>query len=229
MHNLLLKWKIFDTLMTSLNIKREPKRLTMTPCKKLKLKDIAIIEAGYPFRGRIQEVVDGDVQVIEPKSVLSSGELDEQGWTKTNLVGKRVPTLLEEGDVLFLGRGGYHLAVEVPEVNFKTVCSPNFFVIRCKPDFKKEINLSFVAWQLNQRPAQSYFNRCKDGSLQPHIKRAVLEDVNLYLPSINEQNTIAQMHKLQMKEQKLLLSLIENRQRQMTALAEAFREKQKDK
>ncbi len=77
----------------------------------------------------------------------------------------------------------------------------------------------FVAWQLNQLPAQCYFDREAEGSAAKSIKRPALERVSLSLPAIKEQGTILNLHK-NLYEQKLIYrELIKNADKTMKNIA----------
>ena len=78
---------------------------------------------------------------------------------------------------------------------------------------------AFIAWQLNQIPAQRYFFNSAEGSLYVSIRKQVLEDTPLVLPSIERQRQLISMQLCALKEKKTLQRLIENRQQQINAIA----------
>ena len=77
----------------------------------------------------------------------------------------------------------------------------------------------FISWQLNQIPAQRYFKTTAEGSNYVSIRRQVLEDVPITLPSIEKQAQLVALHTSAVKEQKTLQKLITNRQQQLDAIA----------
>ncbi len=75
---------------------------------------------------------------------------------ETVLNTKKQPDWLENGDVLFVAKGAKHYSVLVEQVLERTVCSPHFFMVRLKPEFKDMIVPTSYAGN-NQQPAQRYF------------------------------------------------------------------------
>ncbi|MEO9276145.1 hypothetical protein ABFY09_15030 [Marinomonas sp. 5E14-1] len=73
----------------------------------------------------------------------------------------------------------------------RTVCSPHFFVVRLKPEFKDVIVPDFLCWQLNQQPAQRYFKATAEGSMYRSIRRQVLENVPIKVLKLEKQKQLA--------------------------------------
>ena len=81
------------------------------------------------------------------------------------------------------------------------------------------MNPLFIAWQLNQKPVQQYLRKSAEGSTQINIRKPVLGDVELAIPDIAQQNTIAKLYEASLKENELLHQLIDNRQQQLNSIA----------
>ena len=186
-----------------------------------KLKDIADIRLGHPFRGSIEGDECGDVHVVQMRDTNDSGEVDGSNLVRTFLTGRKKPDWLQKGDILFVAKGANHYAAIVDDgvLPGQSVCSPHFFLVRIKPK-KHVIALpAFIAWQLNQIPAQRYFFNSAEGSLYVSIRKQVLEDTPLVLPSIERQRQLISMQLCALNEKKTLQRLIENRQQQINAIA----------
>lgn len=138
---------------------------------------------------------------------------------ETVLMTKKQPDWLQNGDVLFVAKGAKHYSVLVEQVLERTVCSPHFFVVRLKPEFKDVIVPDFLCWQLNQQPAQRYFKATAEGSMYLSIRRQVLENVPIKVLKLEKQKQLAALHRCGVREQKVLQKLIENRQQQLEAIA----------
>ena len=185
----------------------------------LRLSDIADIRLGHPFRGTVKQYDNGDVNVVQVRDTEPTGEINQYTMVETVLNTKKQPCWLQNGDVLFVAKGAKHYSVLVEQVLERTVCSPHFFVVRIKAEFKDMILPDFLCWQLNQQPAQRYFKTTAEGSMYLSIRRQVLENVPIKVLKFERQKQLAEMHRCGVKEQKVLQKLIENRQQQLEAIA----------
>lgn len=183
------------------------------------LRDVADISSGHPFRGSVEPDTDGDVYVIQVRDTQQSGEIVIDEMIKTTLTNKKKPDWIIPGDVLFVAKGAKHYSAIVENVPTQTVCSPHFFLIRVKPKYKSTVTPEFICWQLNQLPAQRYFQTTAEGSLYLSIRRQILENTPITLLPLDTQKRITEMYKCAVKEQKVLQQLIENRQQQLDAMA----------
>lgn len=187
--------------------------------KNVKLYEIADIRLGHPFRGTIKPDEKGDVQVIQVRDTEETGEINTSRLIKTILQTKKQPDWLQNGDVLFVAKGARHHSVLVENISERTVCSPHFFMMRLKPEFKNTILPAFLCWQLNQQPAQRYFKATAEGSMYLSIRRKVLENVPIKVLELEKQRQLIALHQCGVQEQKTLQKLIENRQQQLEAIA----------
>lgn len=183
------------------------------------LSDLFLIQAGYPFRGAIQEYSDGSVKVVQPKDITDLGELSDDNLVSTELPGKREADWLKRGDLLFIAKGPKQLACYVDRDLDKTTCAASLFLLQIKPLWKDSVDPLFIAWQLNQAPSQQYFQKNAEGSLHVSIRKPVLGATKIALPHISTQRIIAQFYAASLKENALLYKLIDNRQQQLNAIA----------
>ncbi len=187
--------------------------------QELRLCDIADIRLGHPFRGTVKQYDKGDVNVVQVRDTGPTGEINQATLVQTELSTKKQPDWLQNGDVLFVAKGAKHYSALVQQVLEHTVCSPHFFVVRIKAEFKDMILPDFLCWQLNQQPAQRYFKATAEGSMYLSIRRQVLENVPIKVLTLEKQKQLTAMHRCAVKEQKVLQKLIENRQQQLEAIA----------
>lgn len=175
------------------------------------------IKPGHPFRTRIQGTPDGEVRVVQMKDVGEDGAVHWDETARTNLTGKKKPNYLKAGDVLLTARGNRTYAVCLGEVPDLAVCAPHFFLLRIKPG----VNLlpAFLAWQLNQAPAQRYFEKSAEGSWHRSIRRPVLEALPLKVPEVDLQEKVVSMAALARREADALKQLIENREQMLKSIA----------
>lgn len=186
----------------------------------MRLKQIATINAGYPFRGKIPEVPGSAMVAVQMKDVSLTEGIRWSDCLETELTGKREPDYLTTGDILVAARGSHNYAVQVDQaldiIGKQAVAAPHFFVISLK---KKDILPEFLVWLLNQTPAQRYFEQNAEGTLTKSIRRSVLEDVPVVVPPLAKQRAIISMAATLRDEHKLIQKLVSNGERMMSAIA----------
>lgn len=174
------------------------------------------VRPGFPFRGAIDALAPGDVGVIQMRNV-EEGIVDWSKLARVTLPTKRAPDLLEVGDVIFATRGRRNFAVVLEQIPGPAVCSPHFFVLRSRDP--QRLLPAFLAWQINQRPAQDYLQQAATGSHILNITRAAIESLPLSIPPAAVQRTIVELADAARRERDLFSALIANRQDQLSAVA----------
>lgn len=177
---------------------------------------IAAISAGYPFRGKIDELPEGEVSVIQMRNADPASGIDWQNLSRVKLPRASEKAFLAKGDIILSTRGGRNIAYCIEERQERVVCSPHFFVIRAK---RRTILPEFLAWQMNQKPAQDHFVAGATGSYILNLKREVVEQLRIVVPPLAEQYHIVEFERAAKAERALLTRLIENRTIEMTAIA----------
>lgn len=182
-----------------------------------KLSDLTKTLPGYPFRGKIDHVSSGDTRVIQMKDVSDTGRVDWDELVRTELKGRRKPDFLEPGDILFLVRGNHNFAVHLDEAPFPTVISPHFLLLKVKRN--AELLPAFLAWQINQAPAQRYLDASAEGTVQRSIRKGVLEDLPLVVPDLETQRLVVNYAQAARSEAEAYMELIANRERELKVVA----------
>lgn len=181
------------------------------------LGEVATISAGYPFRGTVDDLQHGDVGVVQMRNVDAEAGVNWDAVQRITLPSKRAPTFLAAGDIIFTTRGARNYALALNEVPGRAVCSPHFFVIRSRDP--NRIAPAFLAWQINQRPAQEYFQREATGSHILNIRREVIENLPVAVPPVATQHIIVALAEAVHAERAALTRLIDNRNQQLEAIA----------
>lgn len=187
--------------------------------------EVAQIAAGHPLRSAVDDFPAGETGVIQMRNVDAEMGVDWVGVSRIELPPARRIELLNPGDVIFSTRGARTYAAALGEIPFPTVCSPHFFVLRV---WDQAIVPRFLAWQINQAPAQEYLQREATGSHILNIRREVIERLEIVIPSLARQMAIVAFAEAAAREKQLLAGLIENRQQQMNALADGLRATEKE-
>lgn len=186
----------------------------------LTIAEVVALQAGYPFRGAIEEAPDGDVLAVQMKDVDPESGVSWGGAIRTTLGGRKQPDWLSAGDLLFVAKGARFYAVCIDEPPTLAVCAPAFFHLRVNTP--ATVDPAFLAWQINQPPFQRLLQQAAEGSGQLSIRRPVLEALPLHIPAMSQQRAIATLASLARRERQALAQLIRNRERQLNALAEGL-------
>jgi len=189
--------------------------------QKLPLRSLAIIQPGYPFRGKLPIDGNGDAYAVQFRHIVLGEPLsDKHGKTldRVKLPGRKRPDYLQSGDVIFMAKGTRNHAAVVGKVPPNTVCTPNFYCIRLHSD-SSGLMPEFLAWELNHINAQRYFAVCSQGSATPSITKSQLSDLPIVIPPIEQQKFMVKLADAATRERQLLNQLIENRQLMINAVA----------
>ena len=187
---------------------------------KTKLGDLAHIRAGHPFRGAVEAVPEGAVAVVQMKDILPAGGVDWSSAVRTELVGRKEPDWLSDGDLLFVSRGSRYFAVCVDSPPAPAVCGPHLFHLTVKA--RELLMPEFLAWVVGQGPVQRQLLQAASGSLQLSVTRQALEALEIPLPSLATQRVVTDLAAAAARERAVLTALIQNRELQLEALASAL-------
>lgn len=173
------------------------------------LSEIVSIHAGYPFRGKILEYLGSGVHVVQMKDISAGNvPIHWDNLLETKLPGKKRHHWIAQGDILFLAKGPNNDSVLVDnDVLKKVVGAPYLYILRVK---LRSILPEFLVWQLNQQPLQHYFNKSAEGSVTKSVRRAILEEANIIIPSIEKQEGIIKLYRFVQQERKVYRQLISN-------------------
>lgn len=184
------------------------------------LGEVAEVRLGYPFRGSVPEVPDGPVAVVQMRDLTPEGVLDWTSVRRTDLEAKKEPEWLRPGDVLFASRGPSNYAGHLAQVPERAVCSPHLYVLTVRN--LAAVLPEFIAWQINRVASQRYLRQSAEGSDQLSVRRTILEELPLTIPSVEHQHRLLALDHAARRERMVLETLIKNRERQIEALAAAL-------
>lgn len=160
------------------------------------VKDIASIQTGLFAK----PIGSGDVVYLQAK------HFDENGLLKTtlhadlkadNIISRHI---LKSGDVLFSAKGTKNFAAVFESHNPTSVASTSFFVIRLS---NKNVLPEYLAWFLNNPTTQKLLKEQAIGTSIPSISKAVLEELEIPIPSLEKQNSILTIAHLRNTEKNL--------------------------
>lgn len=172
------------------------------------LGEVAEIRTGYPFRGRIERVGDGNCRLVQMGDVQAS--TSDVGDVATRVAVPEGPGKhrLHYGDVLFVGRGSRNDAATFAGQGGDAIAAPHLFVLRTQDCV---ISPKYLTWFLNLPKTQEQICAMRRGSGVPFVPMAVFARLEVPLPSIKVQNQIAGIERLSLQEQRLLGQIQERR------------------
>ena len=179
----------------------------MRPAKFI-LKEVGLIQAGYSFREGIQPTENGSLTVIQIKDIGRNGEILCEDLTHTEVDNIKPDHFVRQGDVLFTTRGMNRRAAFVAEEMPDTVFVAQILSIR---NLHPDIDPAYLAWYLNQPPAQEYFGMTSSGSYIQNIKIDVLAELEISVPTLENQKRILEIHALRLREKKLVEEIQQRR------------------
>jgi restriction endonuclease S subunit len=143
--------------------------------KTLQLSELADIQSGYSFRGKVVNVSNGKLGVIQAKDI-SGLYVDEANIARINQEYAKT-RIQQDGDILLTSRGSFRAGIGT--FGTPTIASSSLFAIRLtSKDFLPE----YVAIYLNSEAAQYYFSQSAKGAT---IKSLLIDDLrNLPMPHI---------------------------------------------
>jgi hypothetical protein len=173
------------------------------------------IQLGYTARGRL-EAAEGGIRAIQLRDTAPEG-----GLTVGNVGQYRLDTVPDRywakpGDVLFRSRGDRNTATPLPiTLDEPAVAVMPLVILR---PHHSQADAGYLAWFINQAPTQRYFDSCARGTSMRMIPVGCLADLEVPLPSLSVQRTIAEIDDLARRERVLSHRLAEKRQK-VTTLA----------
>ena len=183
------------------------------------------IKAGYPMRGRIEQVCGTGVRAVRLKDVSLHDGVDWDACIETELAGRSSPQWLEQNDVLFAAHGSHNTAAfireSLKEAPFKAVATPMFFVLRVIDEATlPKVLPEYLAWFINAAPSQRYFEKNAEGSGTKSVRRQVLESLEITVPTIEKQEQIIALAKNVNEQQKYLQQLADFNEQTLNAIAQ---------
>jgi restriction endonuclease S subunit len=171
----------------------------------VKLQEVSKIQFGY----YAQPSKKGTIPYLQAKHFNSFGQLTGEKDTFLDNTDKAVDNLLENGDILFAGKGFRFFATEYKKEFGKAIASSIFFII--KPDLNR-IEPGYLTAVLNLPQNLLHFQHSGAGSSIPSIRKNELADFSFNLIPIEQQKKVVELQELYLKDIELTNSLIKEKQ-----------------
>lgn len=160
----------------------------MTNNSKVKLNEV--VERLY-MAPLVKKEEGGSFKILNP-SAVKNGEIIESKFAEGNSNSQRdiSQMLLKKGDVIFQSKGNRFEAIYVDKDYDNLVASQVYFTLKLD---SKKILAKYLTWFLNSEVAADYFEMNSSGSVINVMSRKVLGDLEINLPSIEDQQVVVDL------------------------------------
>lgn len=165
------------------------------------LKELAVVEAGVTM-GRMPKAMPDVVErpMFQIGHLLSSGGLDVDRVTSVSVPQASGDRLLLRGDVLLCARGSRITAAVYQGAPAGAIAGSQLLVIRLHHG---DIMPEYLAWYLNQRPAQRYFLSRMSGTRVAILHKQTVEELPVAVLRLEKQKACIELEALARREQEL--------------------------
>ena len=177
---------------------------------KHQLKNLTSLHSGYTFRKKLVGDPNGDTHVIQFRDAENFERINPATPLKIDGSGMPKQHFLTNRDVIFLAKGQYNYAIPYLNEFSKAVATSTFVVLRLK---NEHLNPAYLAWYLNQPPAQNFLKTRTAGTYVQNITKKDLGELEIPVPNPEMQNSIVTIHNLQRKYDKLSEELRDKQQK----------------
>lgn len=177
------------------------------------LGDLAKVEAGFPFRGKVDPVDGGEVVILQQRDLtgLASSPADEGAWrvpdtaVRASMQAGFKRHLLDTDAVLLQARGGQFLAAAF-QGGFTAVAAHGLAVIRIRD--AEALQPAYLSWWLNHPRTNRLLNSLSGGTHIPFISNRAIRELQLPLPAPVEQDRIVEADHVRRMHRALMQKLI---------------------
>ena len=162
---------------------------------------ISEIQVGYQSREGIRAYPDGSHFLLQARDFNTLHQVDWSNLTRFTPAGSTTKSEIQPGDVLFLAKGQENFACPINCVTNHVLAANSLYILR--PD-RATILPEYLAWWLNQKPAQEYIQLNRSGSSLPFLSVSALSRLEVPIPPIEVQRKIGELELLRKKEANLL-------------------------
>lgn len=175
---------------------------------KVKLGNMATVQAGYSFRSRLESLDTGAVAVIQMKDLTSANRVDCSELARVDMEVPKEHHLVRPGDLIFRSRGLTSNSALLADDPGDAVLAAPLLRIRIKGG---AVLPEYLNWYISQQPAQIYFASCSEGTALKMISKQSLENMELFVPPLDRQRLIVELAALEEEEQHIMKTLAEKR------------------
>jgi restriction endonuclease S subunit len=186
---------------------------------KRRLKDIAKVQMGYPFRSRLEFSLNGNLRVIQMKDLGTDEQVDCESIQKIDMESCDKKHFIRKGDLVFRSRGMRNTVAIINDEIKNTIVAAPLYRIRVKTD---NVLPEYLWWYINLERSQHYLRTRLEGTHGGMISRPALENLPVDVPPLETQKKIIEIFKLHHHRQELEKKRIDMQERELTALLMSF-------
>ncbi len=181
------------------------------------IRNLTEIQLGYQFRSKPKGDEQGSVKLIQIKDILPNRSgISPKEALRFEPERDTTKQILQEGDVLFMGKGSAPFACTVSGLAGPTVAGGMFFILR--PDTQRVLP-DYLAWCLSRKETLRTLTIASGtGVAMPVIRRSELEQFSIPLPPLEIQQRIGELQRLSREEKNLMNELIAQKEILMRAV-----------
>lgn len=154
------------------------------------LGDLVDIHSGYLFRDGYVPDSESKHKAVQAKDIdLATRTMRVPDFCVHLSATPQPQHYIKENDILFLAKMN-PLAIYIEHSQPNLIASSYFFILHEKSD---EILPTYLAWYLNQKPAQSYFRSVGQGSTILNVTKRDLMALSIPIPHPELQEKIAHL------------------------------------
>lgn len=174
----------------------------------VKLNDVADIKLGLPFKKAISNAgTEGVCYLIQTKDVVFDENIRFEELLRVIPETNYNRHVIEKEDILLRMKGPVFSAAIVDRNKELPIITTNqVVVIRCD---KQKIDPYYLRWFLNSRHGQSLLNQLSEGSNIIKISLKSFANIELRLPTTDQQLKIGSIHKNWLEQKSIYNQLVE--------------------
>lgn len=169
------------------------------------LSEICTILTGFTARGRLEPAEQDGILALQLRDISPDGSIALDSLMRIHLDDVPERYIVRTGDVVFRSRGERNTAAVVDE----SISEPALAVLPLmilRPNTQL-LSGAYLAWAINQEPAQRKFEEEAQGTSLRMVSRTTLEKLAIAVPDFETQHRILQIDALAERERKLAQQL----------------------
>lgn len=164
----------------------------------MNLSSVCNIQSGFTARGRLDPNENGNVLALQLRDVAANRVIDFKSLTRIHLDAVPEKYLVYTGDVLFRSRGHSSTAAVIDSpLRLPMLAVLPLMILRPYPQV---LSGAYLAWVINQEPAQRHFEESAQGTKLRMVPRSSLETLKIPVPNLETQQRILQIVALAERE-----------------------------
>lgn len=179
----------------------------------MKLREIADVRMGYPFRSRVKHDPQGNVAVLQMKDIDTPMLLRVDEAIRVALADVKDQHLIRQGDLVFRSRGTSNSVALVSAPLDGVILAAPMLLIRTHA-----VSPAYLQWFINLQGTQALLGARAEGTSVQMISKSELEDLNVPVPSSAHQRLIVKAADLMQKEQSLTSEIAARRKRMLEGI-----------